>query len=65
MEVWLLMWMLQYETGDGRTAYQPRVQEVIGTRETCEKKARQLRLFYLQKKIKFGNVYCVLKDDDE
>jgi len=65
MEIWLMMWMLQYETGDGRTAYQPRTQEVVGTRETCEKKARQLRLFYLQKKIKFGNVYCVLKDDDE
>ena len=64
MEVWLLMWMLQWETGSGKTAYQPRTQEVIGTKATCEKKARQLRLFYLQKGIKFGNIYCVKKDDE-
>lgn len=65
MEIWVMMWMLQYETRDGRTSYQPRTQEVVGTRATCEKKAKQLRLFYLQKGIKYGNVYCVLKDDDE
>ncbi len=65
MEVWLLMWMLQWETSSGKTAYQPRVQEVVGTKATCEKKAKQLRLYYLQKGIKFGNVYCVKKEDED
>lgn len=68
MEVWLLMWMLEYEAGSGenvKTAYQPRTQEVVGTKATCEEKARQLRLYYLTKGIKFGNVYCVRKEDDD
>ena len=62
------MWMLQWEVGSGdnvKTAYQPRSQEVVGTKATCEKKAKQLRLFYLQKGIKFGNVYCVKKEDED
>lgn len=65
MEVWLLMWMLQYDADKGRTAYQPRTQEIVGTKATCEKRARELRIFYLSNGIKFGNVYCVKKEDDK
>ncbi len=68
MEIWILMWMLEWEVGKGenvKTAYQPRSQEVVGTKATCEKRAKQLRLFYLTEGIKYGNVYCIKKEDDE
>lgn len=65
MEIWIMMWMLQWDADSGKTAYQPRSQEIEGPRANCEKRARELRIYYLGKKLKFGNVYCMKKEDDE
>ncbi len=65
MEIWIMMWMLQWDVPHGRTAYQPRSQEIEGTKATCERRAKQLRLYYFQEGIKYGNVYCIKKEDDE
>jgi len=63
MEIWVLMWMLMYEADGGKVGYQPRSQEVVGTLDDCKRVARELRLYYIEKKIRYGNVICVNKDD--
>lgn len=59
MEIWVLMWMLQFEGAD---RYQPRMLEVEGTLATCERKADQLRIYYALNNIKYGNMYCTRKE---
>ena len=60
MEIWIIMWMLQFEGSD---RYQPRQLEVEGTLVTCEKKATKLRDFYRANNIKYGNMYCIRKEE--
>ena len=60
------MWMLQYEAEDGaRTRYQPRQLEIEGTLADCNKKTIKMRIFYNENDIKYGNMYCVKKEEED
>lgn len=62
MEIWIIMWMLQYEEGD---RYQPRQLEIKGTLADCNKKTIKMRTFYMENDIKYGNMYCVKKEEED
>lgn len=65
IEIWIIVWMLQYEADGDRTRYQPRTLEVEGTLVTCNKKSIQLRTYYHAHDIKYGNMYCVRKESEK